>query len=327
MRSLYIVATMAIVLAAVGGAAVRDEPIRVVLTRKTYTMEQPEDVIAAAREIADDLGRRVGRTVLVQEARSNELKHLAEDLANGSVHIVVSDALDYVRLKRGAPERQGGYPALDVRPMAVPVFPPDMPDQKPGPGYTRAVVITRRGLDAGGTSKLTFGDLRGKRFVFCAATEDDLSMVQLAALVREQGCAATSEFFSSIERVECDDACLLYVLNGQADVTCFPESVLQAKTLVAGPKFLELLNADFVVSDPYPASLVFYLQGQLREDVVQDITRELLHVHERPATAQACDQINVRRFVAIGPEEERKMTATVTSLLERSHSSPAGASH
>jgi ABC-type phosphate/phosphonate transport system substrate-binding protein len=281
-----------IALALSGGTQPANEPVRIFLTKKAFPFDKPADIEPQLALIADEIGRRIGRTLVVDTGSELEsVEQVREDLTSGVAQFVITDGLDFVQLRSG--KFGAGYAPLKVRPVAAVVWPPDNEGQKPAAGYTRAVVLTRKDLGL-----RTFADLRHKRLVFGPRTEEDSSMLFLDTLVQAEGSGRKEDFFGTSVRADCEDAALISLLNDKADATCMIEEILQAKQLVC-PALDKQLNIAFRASEPFPAYTCLYLDGKVDADLVQQIRGELLILHKRATGKKLLEMFQVRRFVEV----------------------------
>lgn len=301
MRLVGRIAFLVALLAAGDIGRAEEPPVRVVLTRNLFWLDEAEDVERVAQLIGDMIGREIKRTVLVEAHRGRTTdigKHLADirkDLEAGK--IVVSDGLDFVRLKLGRIRPGVATSALDVRALMALAVPRQVAVDEI-PACTSALVVTSRNPRVRGVA-----DLRGKRLIYSPRTEWDFSMLFLETLVRrESGGANKEEFFESVRRLSCDDACFITLQRDRSNeyVTCIPDIVYRAKSVVAGGLTDRLQRVE--ASEPYAAYACFYLKGKVREELVKDLRDALLALHEDPRGSELLTMIKVDRFLPFAEE-------------------------
>jgi len=295
-------ALLVTILAAAIFAPASEGPINFALSEKLFWHNKPEDVLPQAQLVCNEIGKRINRTLSV-EAGVESIVDIRDSLTSGAVQFVFSDGLDFVRLRTGQIAPGAVAPPLKVRAIATVVSPPD--ERSADIGCTRATVMAKN--DPGIRS---FADLKGKRFVYSRRTEMDFSMLFLEELIRKQGFAKKEDFFGSVKRLSCDDACLICLERGSADATCLPEVVLLAKELVAGKTLRDLKRLE--ASDPYANYLCFYLEGKVEEGVAARIQQELLTLHERPEGAKLLQIFHVSRC---GPVRDNA-TVVIEQILQ-----------
>ena len=276
-----------VVLTLAPSARADEQPLRFVLMEKIFWYNDPEDVVPVAQEVGNEIGRQVGREITVAHW-DGHVADLAMELDSGSVHFVFSNALDFVRLKCGLLAPGVRARPLAVRPVAAIVSPGDT-----RPSFTRAVVVV-----AEHASVSTFADLKGKRFAYGPLSEGSFGMLFLESLVRSEGYERKQDFFGTVRRMSCDDACLIALRRGKADATVMPEATLGAKELVAGKK----LNLPRVAaSEEFQGFLCFYLEGKVSRELADQIQTELLRIHETPEGARLLQLFHVERLVEPAP--------------------------
>jgi ABC-type phosphate/phosphonate transport system substrate-binding protein len=303
-----LVCIAAVLLVAVAQAD--EAPVRIALTKKVFWLSEPRDVIPQAQLVGNEIGGRIDRQVIVED-RGEDIMETMEALRSGQVQFVVSDGLDFVRLKLGKLAPGVTVRPMEVRVLAVVASPPD--DEQLGQGRTRALVVARNDPAIEGIA-----DLRGKRLVYGPQSEKDCSMVFLQTLVRSQGSPQVKDFFGSARRLSCEDACLISLQRGSADVTCLPESIFLAKALVS-PEISKLVRPiPGGVSEPYPGFLCFYLEGKVNEQLVHDMREELLALHRRPEGRKLMEMFHVKYFARL-PEEA---VHPIEEIIERAEPAP-----
>ena len=90
----------AVLLAVCTAVQAADEPVVMVLNKKVFIMNRPEDVMPQAQEVADMVGERIGRKIIMKTC-SEDISSVLDDLKSGGVQFVWSDGLDFARLKLG----------------------------------------------------------------------------------------------------------------------------------------------------------------------------------------------------------------------------------
>jgi ABC-type phosphate/phosphonate transport system substrate-binding protein len=298
MRALGILALVLALLPLATDGQESRKPIHFVLTKKVFMDDVAKDVLPQAQLAADKVGERIGQRIVVEES-SDQIADLLEGLKSAQVEFVVSDGLDYVRLKLGRMGPGISLPPLNVRALAAVAMPPD-PKELPT-GCTRAAVITRNLANINSPQ-----DLRGKRFVYGPRSEADCSMVFLNSFLSQHGLGTKEQVFSSVRRLSCEDACLIALQRGSADVTCVSEIVVLAKTVVVGDMGKDIQSR--WLSGPYPAYVCFYMEGAVEPHLAMRMREELLRLHESPEGRKLLEMFHVKQFVpveedAFGPLE------------------------
>jgi ABC-type phosphate/phosphonate transport system substrate-binding protein len=306
MRSVLRLCVAAAVLLAVWTAAqAADEPIRMVLNKKVFIMNRPEDVMPQAQEVADMVGERIGRKIIVQSC-DEEISSVLDDFKSGKVQFVFSDGLDLARLKLGKLAPGVVTTPLDVSILVGCAAPVDRGGQKPG--FSRAVVLVRND-----SKIMSIADLKGKRLVYGRLSEMDYSMVLLKNALHDQGVAKKEQFFGNVRRLSCEDACLISLQRDSADVTCMVEDTLLAKTAVATS-----LAGDFKIlqaSEFYPAYVCFYLKDKVPADLVEKLRAQMMELHQTVKGRMMMDVFMVRQFVAL-PEDSTKLMEKLLNVVE-----------
>ena len=296
-----LVAAMLSVTGTIAHAA--EEPIRIALTKKTFVMiNDPNEVTPLAQQVADEVGEKIGREILVEAwderaegkapagLRAGQVGRITEYLRSGKARFVISDGLDFVRLKLGKLEGGGTCKPLDVRMLVGVDVPSDTKKDKRG--HTRALVIVRKG-----SGIRNFADLKGKRLAYGPQAERDFSMTFLESLVRQSGVAKKEDFFGSVKRMCSDDASYICLLRKSVDVICITEELWLGKSLTE-PAILNL-TTKLCASDPYAAFVFFYLEGKVDKNLAQKMRKELLQVHETTKGRTVLKQFAVSQFVPI----------------------------
>lgn len=144
-------------------------------------------------------------------------------------------------------------------------------------------------------------------------------MLFLDDLVRKEGFAGKEGFFASVKRLSCEDACLISMSRGSADVTCLPESMLLAKLLVTGSELKDVKSLE--TSAPYANYLCFYVEGQVDQPLADRIRQELLALHQTPEGAKLLQMFHVVRCGPVVGD----VTSPIEQLVMQETPSDAGA--
>ena len=305
-------------------AASEQQPVRVGLTAKLFWLEGARETLAQTQLIADKVGPEIGRSVKVQEAKEKGPGALADALAAGSYDFVLTDGLGYVRLRREFQRRarlSGGEPRTLCR-IAGLCIPPNPDEDEAAAGTVNALILTR--MDP---ALSTLADLRGKRFVYGPLSEDDCSMLFLEGLLRKLGAKSKEEFFGSVNRLSCEDACFIALLRGTADVTCVSEEKRKAKEMVIGGE-MKLQTVES--SRPYAAYVYFCLEGQVDPQLASRMRAELMVFHETAEGRGLLSPFKVKRFSPLSADsiaviEEMIQAAEPAADRERAEPGRAGA--
>ena len=302
----------AVLLAVCTAVQAADEPVVMVLNKKVFIMNRPEDVMPQAQEVADMVGERIGRK-LIMKTCSEDISSVLDDLKSGGVQFVWSDGLDFARLKLGKLAPGVVTTPLQVAILVASTAPVDIRGQKPG--FSRTVVLVRN------DPKITsIADLKGKRLVYGRLSEMDCSMLFLENALHDQGVAKKEGFFGNVRRLSCEDACLISLQRGSADVTCMVEDTFFGKTTVAPS-----LANDFKVlqgSEFYPAYVCFYLKDKVPADLVEKMRAQLMELHQTTKGRMLMDIFTVRQFVAM-PEDSMKPVEKLLSAVAPDQGAPA----
>jgi ABC-type phosphate/phosphonate transport system substrate-binding protein len=304
---------MLALLAAVCGGA-QEHPVRVALTTKLFWLETANDILAQAQLVADKVSRDVQCTMTVEQPKPEDPASLVDALESGRYDFVFSNGLDYVRaqeeLERRA--RADGTAPQKLLPVAGLCLPPSPDENEATAGTTRALVLVRR--DSGISD---IAGLKGKRFIYDPLSQDDCSMLFLQGLLRKQGTGGVEQFFGSVKRLSCEDACFIALQRGSADATCLTEEKLKAKDMVIGGE-MRLLTIE--ASKPYAAYVCFYMEGKQDARFVEQLRAELLAFHQTAEGRALLARFNAKRFTSV-PDDSVLVIRDMIQAAE----GPAGA--
>ena len=295
MRAIQSLAVMLGLGVCVACAGAQEQTVHVALTKKVFWLEAARDVLPQAQLMAEKVGESIHRTIVAQEAKDTSLGSLADALASGDYDFVICDGLDFVMLQQEFQKRArlDGTRARTLRAIAAVSMPPEA--EGAAAGTTCALLVTRKD-----PALRAVADVRGKRLVYAPNAETDCSMLYLAGLLRKEGAKSKEEFFGSVKRLSCEDACLIALQRGSADVICISEEKLLAKQMVAGPFTNNLWR--LASSKPYAGFVCFHVEGLVAPKLVNDFRTELMEMHKTAEGAKLLEMFNVRSFVPVSAQ-------------------------